>query len=555
MSTSHPTTPHPSRRAVVKASALASAALATTSAAAVSANPSTPAHSMFQHGVASGDPMADRVIVWTRVTPSPEAFPGSATGPDAYVRWEVATDDSFNRVVSSGGMTTGAWRDHTVKVDVTGLAPMTRYFYRFSYRGHYSPTGRTLTAPSGAMNPGRLRFAVTSCASYEAGYFGAYRHMALREDLNAVIHLGDYIYEYENGKFAGKNGTVRPMEPKHEIVSLADYRIRHAHYKLDPDLQQLHAAHPFVCTWDDHEVANDAWRDGAENHAPHEGSFANRKAASATAYFEWMPVRPNSLNDGGKLYRRLRFGSLMELSMLDLRSYRDKPPSYFDGRTPYNPGHTMTGTDQFQWLTRGLQSSTARWNVIGNSVLIAPALLPTLNPQVTGSLTNLLGIPQDGIAGSPDTWDGYRAERHRLLSTIHDHTIDNCVFLTGDIHMGWASDVPLHLNQPAGTPPVASEFVCASVTSKNLDDFIGTPEGSDLSVGAANLVKAANPHIRYLDADRHGYSIFEVTEDFAHMDWFAIKDRTNPNSDHFYLTSWRRRHGMNPMEPAGPLPT
>ncbi|MGH3348233.1 MAG: alkaline phosphatase D family protein, partial [Nocardioides sp.] len=331
----------------------------------------------FRHGVASGDPLPDAVLIWTRVTPTVAATPGSGQGPTVTVRWQVATDPDFRRVVREGSFTTGPSRDHTVKVDVTGLRPATWYHYRFSYAGARSRTGRTRTAPGRWATPRSLRFGVVSCANLQAGWFSAYRHLARRDDLHAVLHLGDYLYEYGPGEYGygASNVDVRPHDPPHEMVSLADYRRRHAQYKRDPDLQDLHAKYPWIVTWDDHEVTNDQWRDGAENHQEAEGSYPRRRARAHRAYDEWMPVRLSGtadLRDGTRLFRRLRFGRLAEISMLDLRSYRDQqvvqpaPPAPWPDGEVSDPGRTILGTRQLRWLRRSLRAGRSQWKIIGN---------------------------------------------------------------------------------------------------------------------------------------------------------------------------------------------
>ncbi|WP_291080495.1 alkaline phosphatase D family protein [Dietzia sp. UBA5065] len=543
------------RRTVLRAGALAGAAAAGAGAVAGLPAVASAAEGVFRHGVASGDPMADRLILWTRVTPAPEAAPGSGLGAPVVVGWEVSLDPGFTRIVRSGSLVTDAGRDHTVKVDCTGLAPDRWYHYRFRALGQTSPTGRTRTAPADGASPasGRWRVGVVSCSNWEAGFFSGYRHLEARGDLDAIIELGDYIYEYGRGEYVGKSGPVRPHEPPHEIVSLADYRVRLAQYRTDPDLQSLHAHVPWICTWDDHEVANDTWAGGAENHQPHEGAFADRKAASAQAYFEWMPVRPESLRDGGHLYRRLRWGSLAELSMLDLRSYRSAVPGRFDGHAIDVTG-TMTGAEQFDWLARGLSSSTARWNVIGNSVMITPVLLPPLEPRTTAALTELLGVPREGVTYNPDQWDGYAGERRRLLEVIRDAGGRNTVFLTGDIHTGWACEVPFAPADYPGAGVGAIEFVTPSITSNNIDDMIGLPEGNAASLTAQGALTQLNRHVRWVDLDRHGFTVLEFTADFAHADYWAIVAREDPASGAYPMASWRVRHGTDRLEPAGPLP-
>lgn len=554
----------PDRRSVLRAGAAAGAVAgagaliggaAPAGAAAGGPEGGGPADGVFRHGVASGDPMADRVILWTRATPSPEAGPGSGLGAPVVVSWEVALDPDFATIVRSGSVVTDAGRDHTVKVDCTGLAPDRWYHYRFRGLGQTSRTGRTRTAPAPGALPasGRWRIGVVSCSNWEAGFFAGYRHIEARGDIDAVIELGDYIYEYERGEYTGKHGAVRHHEPPHEIVTLADYRIRLAQYRTDPDLQSLHAHVPWICTWDDHEVANDAWAGGAENHQPHEGPWADRKAASAQAYFEWIPVRPDHLRDGGHLYRRLNWGSLAEINMLDLRSYRSEGPDRFDGHAIDITG-TMTGAEQFDWLARGLGSSTACWNVIGNSVMIAPVLIPPLDPRTTAALTELLGTPVEGITYNPDKWDGYAGERRRLLDVIRGAATRNTVFLTGDIHTSWANEVPYEAADYPGAGTAAVEFVTPSITSNNIDEMVGLPEGNGLSQAAQGALTTANHHVRWVDLDRHGFTIVEFTPDYAHADYWAVTSLTDPGAGAYPLASWRVRHGTDRLETAGPLP-
>ncbi|SUE13813.1 alkaline phosphatase [Rhodococcus gordoniae] len=536
---------HVSRRAVLRSSILAAgvAAFATTS------QPAHASPAVFAHGVASGDPLPDAVILWTRVTPSPEATPGSGAGPDVSVSWELARSSTFDAVVSSGTVTASAVSDHTVKVDVRGLAPGSTYFYRFRAAGAVSPTGRTLTAPAHDAAVERLRFGVVSCSDWEGGFFSSYRHLAARDDLDAVVHLGDYLYEYAAGKFPVAGGrAVRAHLPAHEIVSLADYRIRHAQYKTDPDLQALHAKVPWIAVWDDHESANDAWAGGAENHDPLvEGDWAARRAASVQAYDEWMPVRTNA----GRLYRRLRFGRLAELSILDLRSYRSQQVRGI-GRQVDDPARTMTGRDQMEWLTAGLTTSPTRWQLIGNSVMFSPILLPPLDPRTTGALTALIGTPAGGVPFNTDQWDGYTADRRRLLDTITAAGLRNVVFLTGDIHTSWAMDVPVDAADYPGAGTVATEFVVPSVTSANIDELLGVPPRST-SPALETTATATNRHVRFVELDSHGYGVLDVAPDATQMEWFFIGDRTDPNTPARRVAGYRVADGATRIEPAAPL--
>ncbi|MFC4003890.1 alkaline phosphatase D family protein [Prauserella oleivorans] len=477
----------------------------------------------FAHGVASGDPLPDSVLLWTRVTPTADAVPGSGRGPQVRVRWEVARDEGFTALVARGDTVTGPDRDHTVKVDVTGLAPDSWYFFRFHWQGATSPVGRTRTAPAPGSPVQRLRFGVVSCANLQAGHFAAYRHLAARDDLDLVVHLGDYLYEYE-----AQADAVRPHDPPVEITTLEHYRRRHAQYKSDPDLQALHARSPFAVTWDDHESANDAWSGGAENHTePDEGLWTDRRAASQQAYSEWMPVR---YEPGGQLYRRLTFGALAELSMLDLRTYRSEQAAHPFDRGIHDPERTITGEEQLRWLTSGLVTANAQWKFVGNPVMIAPVQFPsTLSTREIAALTELLG-PIEGVPYNGDQWDGYTADRAEVFQALRDHGVRDTVFLTGDIHSGWAAELPADpLTYPLNRQSVGTELVCTSVTSDNLDEILGVaPRTASLAVESA--IRLANPHIKYLDFDSHGFSVLEVTPAAVRMDWFRLADRTDPAS-------------------------
>ncbi|MER6182228.1 alkaline phosphatase D family protein [Streptomyces sp. NPDC001652] len=531
----------PRRRTVVKAAA-AGAVLAGPLAAAIPARAAeAPA---FLHGLASGDPLPNGVLLWTRVTPTAEAIPGSGLGPDTEVGWVVAKDKAFTTVVAKGTTTATAATDHTVKADVRGLEPATDYWFRFSAGGTTSPAARTRTAPAADAAVPNLRFGVVSCANWEAGYFSSYRHLAARGDLDAWLHLGDYIYEYGTGEYGTRDTVVRPHAPAHEILSLADYRTRHGRYKTDPDLQALHAVAPVVAIWDDHEFANDAWSGGAENHTEGtEGAWAARQAAAKQAYFEWMPVRTAT---AGTTYRRLRFGKLVDLSLLDLRSFRSQQVAVGNGSVD-DPDRTLTGRAQLDWLKAGLKSSDATWRLVGNSVMISPFAIGSLSADLLKPLAELLGLPKEGLALNTDQWDGYTDDRRELLAHLRANAIRNTVFLTGDIHMAWANDVPVN----AGTYPLsasaATEFVVTSVTSDNLDDILKVPEGTVTAL-AAPVIQLANRHVHWVDTDRHGYGVLDITAERAQMDYYVLSDKTKANATSSWARSYRTRSGTQKVE-------
>ncbi|MGW7288394.1 alkaline phosphatase D family protein [Streptomyces sp. NPDC054847] len=533
----------PSRRTVVKAAAataVAAPVLAATASPAVAADQAP----VFLHGVASGDPLPDGVLLWTRVTPSADALPGSGRGADTEVAWEVAEDRGFTQVAARGTTVSKAAFDHTVKVDVRGLRPGTSYWYRFTAGGAVSPVGRTRTAPAmDAATPG-VRFGVVSCANWEAGWFSAYRHLAARGDLDAVLHLGDYIYEYAAGGYPAEEYGVRKHAPLHEIVTLADYRLRHATYKTDADLQALHAAHPLIAIWDDHELANDAWSGGAENHTPGaEGEWAARVAAAKQAYFEWMPVRTST---EGTVYRRLRFGKLADLHLLDLRSFRSQQSGIGNGDVD-DPDRTLTGRAQLDWLKSGLTASDASWQLVGTSVMISPVAFGSLPAHLLEPIAELMGLPKEGLAVNVDQWDGYTDDRKELLAHLTRHGIENTVFLTGDIHMAWANDVPVRAATYPLSASAATEFVVTSVSSDNLDDILHVAPGT-VSLVASAAVRAANRHVKWVDMDAHGYGVLDVTAERSQMDYYTISDRTKQDASSSWSRSYRTLSGTQKVE-------
>jgi alkaline phosphatase D len=454
---------------------------------------------IFRHGVASGDPLSDAVILWTRIS-----APAGAT-PD--VLWEIAADAAFKQVVVRGTTTTGEWRDFTVKIDATGLRAATTYYYRFRALGEQSPIGRTKTLP--ASNAERVRLALASCSNYPYGFFNVYARIAQRADLDAVLHLGDYIYEYANGTYGDGTKLGRASEPNREIVALSDYRVRHAQYKSDPDLQEVHRQHPFIVVWDDHEVANNTWREGAENHNPDrgDGGFVWRRAVAAQAFFEWMPIRQDRATRQPRIYRSFNFGGLADLIMLDTRVIdRDQHVARReDVAAVDDPNRSIIGRAQEEWLFSELAESKragVRWQLLGQQVMFAPLSLP--------GTTTL----------STDTWEGYRPSRQRVMSAIADQKLSNVVVLTGDVHSSWAYDVP---NNPwdgydasSGRGTVAIEIVTPAVTSPS---GFGTPEQAAQRV---EKMTKERPHLRYIDGLRRGYVVLDVTRERAQADWYYV---------------------------------
>lgn len=542
----------PTRRTVL-ASAAGVATVGTVGTVPAGAARHRRVRARFRHGVASGDPLPRAVVIWTRVTPSAAAAPGSAAGPRVVGRWEVSRDRDFTDVVRRGRFVTTAGRDHTVKVDVTGLEPESWYFYRFGVRGRRSPVGRTRTAPAPDSTPENLRFGVVSCANLQAGFFTAYRALAARDDLHAIVHLGDYLYEYGPGQYGygQQDIDIRAHEPAREMTTLADYRQRHAQYKQDADLQAAHARYPWVITWDDHETTNDAWSGGAENHTPGaEGDYAARRTWAYRAYDEWMPVRMSTtakVGDGTRLYRRFRFGRLAEFSMLDLRTYRSEQvrtalpaPAPATEAALSDPARTITGDAQMAWL-KGSLDRDVQWKVVGNPVMFAPVAFGALPRDLLGPVNDVTGLlPTDGFPYNVDQWDGYTADRREVLDHIRDRGVSDALFLTGDIHSGWAAELPYD----AATYPLGDsagvEFVCTSVTSNNLKDILGVPRRTaSLAVEAA--ITANNRHVKYLNFDDHGFSVLDLTSRRAQMDYYVIGDRAERTTSVTWAASYATR--------------
>ncbi len=521
----------------------------------------------FYHGVASGDPLEDRVIIWTRVTPNEM----NSTPID--VAWRVATDPALTNVVQTGVFTTTAARDYTVKVDVTGLQPGQTYYYGFTALGRNSLTGRTKTTPVGNQ-VNHLKFGVVSCSNYQAGYFNAYKRLSERNDLDAIIHLGDYIYEYADRVYGDSLlFDQRMLHPENEIVTLAEYRTRYSTYRLDTALVRAHQQHPFIAVWDDHESANDAYTDGAQNHDPAtEGSWEARKAVSKQVYFEWMPIRDT---DRQSVYRLISYGQLLDLIMLDTRlEGRQEQISSIADPALQDTARTILGREQREWLLQQLSNSQARWKVIGQQVIVADLNVgwaALANPAFTFEGLESLFL---------DIWDGYPAERRAILNHIRQNQIDNVVILSGDFHSAFAFDVPdspVNLNfqtvpgfgnLPVYTPTptynsqtgegsIAVEFVTPSITSANFDENVGLAAAMGFQLQINSPIQPVpginlgnpNPHMKFKDLIQHGYFILDVTPERAQADWFFGTISTVSNAETFG-GAWLTEHQANRLRQA-----
>lgn len=495
--------------------------------------------SLFQHGVASGDPLTDRVILWTRATD-----PGSSTAAIP-VTWTLARDPQMRDVVAGGVTEAAPDADFTVKVEATGLEPARHYWYTFAARGETSVVGRTKTLPSGHVE--RLRFAQCSCAKYNAGFFNAYGRIADRTDLDFVLHLGDYIYEAAQNPPASQTPGAdigRSMDPLNECVTLADYRTRYAQYHADPDAQAMHRMHPVIGTVDDHEFADGAWRDGSTEHRPErDGPWAERRTAAFRARWEWTPARMPDPSDPSRAYRSVPLGDLAELFMIDTRSRRDEPER---GAAAADPGRTQLGHTQREWLLDGIAASTARWKLIGNGSMFSPIWVDNFPPSVMLALLKLKLIHDDGKGCDPDQWEGYPAERLALVEAFGRQHGEVLIF-SGDIHASVAAEV-------SATPltdhrPVAVEFVTTSISSPNLDDKMKWPARTK-SIPMEQELLELWPHIPWVDFDSHGYVLVDVGPDEVTAEWWAVDAVLTPSSGERRTTAFRVEHGRPALLPA-----
>jgi alkaline phosphatase D len=470
----------------------------------------------FTLGVASGDPVTDSVVLWTRLAPAPlEPFGGLEYKKYA-VLWEVATDDGFRRVVRRGTAVAFPEYAHSVHVDVRGLQPGREYFYRFRLRDQVSPVGRTKTAPATGTAP--LAFAFASCQAYPDGFYTAYRHMAA-EDLDLVVHLGDYLYEYPLRAFGGARGQDLPPQFDRETVTLDDYRGRYALYKSDRDLQAAHAAFPWIVTFDDHETENNWADEVSENNEP-AAEFLVRRANAFRAYWEHMPLRlPQPSGIDMPLYRRFTFGDLAEFNVLDTRQYRSDQ-ACGDGRDAncaerLDPARTITGAEQEQWLLDGLGRSRARWNVLAQQVFFSQ-----IDYGAGARLYNM------------DGWDGYKASRDRVISGITARGVRNPVVLTGDVHANYASDIKADFDVP-DSQTLGVEFVGTSISSAG--------DGSDSRPsGEAEL--QWNPHLKFFNFQR-GYVRCTVTEAQWRADYRVVPFVSRPGAPIYTRASFVTNDG------------
>lgn len=507
----------------------------------------------FLHGVASGDPLTDRLILWTKVTPAGQ--------PDAVqLLLEVSETADFSKVQHQELCLARQQADYCCKVDLTGLEPGRSYYYRFSDSNKVSAIGHGKTLPSAAVS--QVRFAVLSCSNYPAGYFHVYQQVA-QQQLDAVLHLGDYIYEYEQGGYATERsvelGRALAADNQAEMVSLTDYRKRYALYRSDKDLQQAHASHSFICVWDDHEITNDAWTEGAENHQPNEGDYQQRKLNALQAYYEWMPIRPLVSGQQQSLSRSFAFGDLVDLHMLDTRiegrnlqldykHYTDEKTGAFDTERFVsdltNPNRTLLGQKQQQWLQTQLMRSKAQYQVLGQQVLMAKMMFPSEllsafakpGPELVDKIAQLTALKQrvakgdtslsaedkkrieSVVAYNLDAWDGYPYEREVIYKTAQQQN-KQLVVLAGDTHNAWAST--LHDQQGK---KVGIELATPSVSSPGIETYLklNTAQVEHLADVLPQLIN----ELEYCNLHQRGYLLVAFSKEQIDAQWFFVDDIT-----------------------------
>ena len=486
----------------------------------------------FNHGVASGDPLQKKVIIWTRVTPKNKNY-----DCDIIVNWQISENDDFSNIANQGSFITNQQRDFTVKEDVTGLAPGKNYYYRFSVGDTYSAIGETKTLNANGKQP--IKLAVASCSNYPWGYFNGYRAIAESGPYDAVIHLGDYIYEYEVGTYQSPNAEKmgRLVDPPHEIKSLSDYRRRYALYRADEDLQEVHRKYPFICTWDDHEFANNTYATGAQNHNEGEGEWAPRRRQATKAYMEWMPVR---VTDGDLLtVRSFEFGDLVTLAMLDTRIVgRERPLEYgldvemdSEGNPDYAGFHkrleteerSLLGEMQEKWLDKTLKMSAQRnvpWQILGQQIIMSYLTEPPLDDVFSkseiesfpgGEQLSMKIAKEYGGFYNPDAWDGYQPARRRVFDMFEKYD-GNPIVLSGDTHCAWA----MSLTDKMGGKHYGAEFAVQGITSPGRGDRL--PKVKQVEQAYYDHLD----HMALANIKGRGYMTLSISAEETITNWYVV---------------------------------
>jgi len=443
--------------------------------------------STFKYGVASGDPTETSVIIWTKL---------NGQNGNATVDWTVSKDSLMTKIVKSGRHLASPESGHTIKIDVQELQSGLTYFYQFQFENGKSMIGRTKTLGEDWTD---MSIGVVSCSNFEWGYFNAYKSLS-EKDIDLVIHLGDYIYEYEPNRYGDKTLSRKHLPPK-EIQSLEDYRIRYAQYRSDPDLQRIHSRHPFITIWDDHEITNNAYQSGGENHQVDEGDYSTKKQIAKQVYYEWMPIRPSGED---KLYRTISCGKFADIILLDERL--EGRTKQLESSNQASINHSMLGQNQLAWFKNQLRSSDATWKIIGNQVIFSPL---DLNRVSKNRPINL------------DAWDGYSTERNGIISYIKNEEINNVVFLTGDTHSSWAFEIPFSkISYAIDKVSYGVEIGTTSINSGNWNEGSPTEE----VIMREKTLLASNPHLKYVNGRDHGYVILNLTQENAVVEWYYVSN-------------------------------
>lgn len=510
-------------------------------------NPAEYTHLNFEQGVASFDPTQSKVIIWTRYN-----------NPNKNILWEVSKDINFTTLLRSGSITTDPSRDNTIAIELTELDENQKLYYRFSNSEDkaISVTGETITFPK---NSSSVKLAVCSCSNYQAGLFNVYNAMA-KSDADVIVHLGDYFYEYAAGGYGSNSGNAflnRFHQPEHEILTLDDYRTRYKQYRSDSDLQLAHQKKPFICVWDDHEVANDAYKEGAENHTDNEGNYETRKQNALQAYSEFLPFSRLEANNQSLIYRNFNLGNLVNLTMLDTRIIgRDKQLEIgnyitaggFDAASYQaditNPSRALLGTTQRDWLAQIINSNAAKWQVLGQQVLMARMMVPAEmltafgSPNFTAILTELVTLKVRLLQNDPsltpqekarvttvlpynlDAWDGYPVDRETMYAAFGNKKI---ITLAGDTHNAWSSKLTKQDKTEVGI-----ELATSGISSPGFEEYLGNPSKETLS-GFEGALTTLIDDLNYFDASRKGYILTTFTNSNVKAEWVFVDTILSPN--------------------------
>ncbi|MBB3046754.1 alkaline phosphatase D [Litorivivens lipolytica] len=522
----------------------------------------------FEHGVASGDPTGDGLIIWTRATP----IEGDATQP-VTLNWELALDREFTKLVRSGQVDCSASNDFTVKIDVRELSSGRDYFYRFQAKDEYSPVGKGKTLPAGSVD--RVKFAVFSCSNYPAGYFNVYEHASGFTDIDYALHLGDFIYEYSDTGYASENaqriGRTLADDNRGELFTVNDYRKRYAHYYTDRGLQALNAAVPVIAVWDDHEICNDTWNSGGENHNPGEGDFEARKLAAIQAYYEWVPIRPPMGEQSERIYRSFEFGDLVGLHMLDTRiigrskqlamaDFVDSNTGQFDQKgfqqALFDPQRSLLGEEQLGWLNQQVKQSKARWQLLGQQVLMGKMWFPAAamagkdRSKAGETIGHLATLKQKSLRGQKlaeqeqqmlqrklpynlDAWDGYPVEREMLYRTLAEKQ-GNVVVVAGDTHNAWHSKLIDKDGHYVGV-----EFATPSVSSPGMEHYLSLePQTAEQLAKALPLLV---DDLEYCNLKDRGHLQLTFSREEVVAEWLYVDNIESPE----YRLSGRHQHVLS----------